>query len=742
MRMVYSLNDLNWRFARLESPDTALPGDSSPEWQPVCLPHVWNKEDASQAGCCVYTASFGMDQHQLERLHFIEFEAAAGVCRVALNGQLLGEHRGGYSTFRFQMDEALAEGNNTLTVWADNTRYSDINPLTGDFDNYGGIYRSVKMIETGEDHFDLLYYGTCGLILDASADGTVTVSPHIVGGEGAVVRYTILDGERIAASQEGPALPEQTARLQVEHPRLWDGQADPHCYTFRAELEKNSQVCDAVELTFGFRSISISAQEGFALNGRHLRLNGVAKHQDWEGAGCAPTNAQLDQDMAIIRELGANAVRLSHYQHPQYFYDLCDREGLVVWAEIPMLAMPDGNDGILENAKSQLTELVLQNRHHPSICFWGVQNEIAMMGESLEMYDKVAQLNALVKQLDPSRLTTAANLYCVKNNSQLNFIPDCIGYNLYYGWYYGEMTDYAGFVEKFRQDNPGVALGFSEYGVDCNLAYHSATPKRKDYTEEYQALYHETVYPQMLAEPAVWGSFVWNLFDFGSSIRDEGGTKGRNCKGLVTWDRKTKKDAFYYYKAMWAKEPFVYLAGRRFAKRSGEVTEIKVYSNCPEVQLTVNGQPLPPQQGQAVFRFAVSLDAPTLEIKVEASGCADSITIQHVDQPEPSYIYVDPNPEIDVKNWFTMQQSEEDLFPEGRFSIMNPIGEILDNPRAYALLEEALPAIAHDERSRKYRSMGLIRAINRMPQKPDEAFLQELNRKFNEIPKETQEAQP
>lgn len=740
MRMFYSLNDLNWRFVRLDRPDAALPGPDEEAWQPVQLPHVWNQKDASQTACCVYQASFGMDGHQLEQEHFIELEGVAGVCRVVLNGRTLGEHRGGYSTFRFSMDEALEVGTNLLTVYADNTRYPDINPLTGDFDNYGGIYRDVKMIETGPVHFDLLYYGTCGLVLDAAADGTVTVSPRIVGGEGASVQYTVLDDGKIAARLESPALSGQPVQLRVMNPRLWNGQADPHCYTLRAELQKDGQTCDCVELTFGFRSVSISAKEGFSLNGRHLRLNGVAKHQDREGAGCAPTHAQLEEDMAIIRELGANAVRLSHYQHPQYFYDLCDREGLVVWAEIPMLAMPDGNDGILENAKSQLTELILQNRHHPSICFWGIQNEIAMMGESLEMYAKVEELNGLAKRLDPSRLTTAANLYCVKNNSQLNFIPDCIGYNLYYGWYYGEMTDYAGFIEKFRQDNPGVALGFSEYGVDCNLAYHSSTPRRKDYSEEYQALYHETVYPQMLAEPAVWGSFVWNLFDFGSSIRDEGGTKGRNCKGLVTWDRKTKKDAFYYYKAMWSKEPFVYIAGRRFAKRSGETTEIKVYSNCPEVRLTVNGNQLPPQQGQAVFRFAVPLDAPELEIKAEAGSCADRIVIQHADQPEPSYIYIDPNPEIDVKNWFTMQQSEEDLFPEDRFSIMDPIGEILDNPRAYALLEEALPAIAHDERSRKYRSMGLIRAINRMPQKPEEAFLQELNRKFNEIPKQTQEA--
>ena len=603
MRTTYSLNALNWRFARLESPGAPLPEPESKVWQDVTLPHVWNKDDPAQAGCCVYQASFGMDERQLQKRHFIEFEAVAGVCQVVLNGRLLGEHRGGYSAFRFGLDSALQSGANTLTVLADNTRYSDINPLTGDFDNYGGIYRDVKLIEVEETHFDLLYYGTCGLLVDAAAGGAVTVEPHIVGGEGAAARYTVLDSGQAVAVCEAPAVSGRTVTLQVETPHLWDGKADPHCYTLRAELLREGKVCDAVELRFGFRSIGMDAARGFSLNGEHLRLNGVAKHQDRQGMGNAPTRAQLDEDMAILKELGANAVRLSHYQHPQYFYDLCDQEGLVVWAEIPMLAMPDGNDGAFENAKSQLTELILQNKHHPSICFWGIQNEIAMMGESLEMYDKVAQLNSLAKQLDPARLTTAANLYCVKNNSQLNFISDCIGYNLYYGWYYGEMGDYAGFIRKFRADNPGVALGFSEYGVDCNLAFHSAAPKRKDYSEEYQALYHETVYPQLTAEPAVWGSFVWNLFDFGSSIRDEGGVKGRNSKGLVTWDRQTKKDAFYYYKAQWSQEPFVHITGRRFAKRSGESTIVKVYSNCPDVTLTVP-ENLP--QSLATLPFALA----------------------------------------------------------------------------------------------------------------------------------------
>lgn len=703
----------------------------------VIVPHVWNKDDASQEGCRLYTTHLTWSGTP-EAKAFLSFDAVGGAARVWVNGKFVGEHRGGFACFRFDVSDALATGENTVTVTADNTRYDDINPLMGDFNNYGGIYRPVSLITTGPAHFDLLHHGDSGLELTAKVEdgvGVLTAIAHVVSANAASVEYTLLDGDTVAAQFTAPA-DCKAVTLKVEHPHLWNGLADPYLYTCRARLLVDGMCVDEVALSCGFRTIELTADEGIFLNGQHIHLNGVAKHQDREGMGCAPTEEQLDEDMALILEIGANAVRLSHYQHPQYFYDLCDKSGLLVWAEIPMLSMPDGNNGVVDNAAQQLTELITQNKHHPSIYCWGVQNEIAMMGESLEMYRKTAELDKLVRTLDPSRLSACANLYCVKNNSQLNFITDLVGYNIYYGWYYGELGDYAPFFERFRADNPQVPLGVSEYGVDCSTNYHNDAPQRKDYSEEFQALYHETVYPQIAARADLWGSYVWNMFDFGSAIRNEGGVKGKNCKGLVTFDRKIKKDAFYYYKAWWSKEPFVYIAGRRYTKRCADTMTVKVYSNQPSVTLKVNGQEYSTLTGERVFEFEnVPMTEGDTILLAAAGGCTDRITLTHVTEPEKSYVFVDPNPEINVKNWFTMGQSEDDLFPEGRFSVMDDIGELRANAAAWTLLEQETPQITGDERAKKMTAMPLLRIINRMGGVFSEDFVKELNKKLGQIRK-------
>lgn len=727
----------NWKFYEHVTFEGDIPrcGRGARE---VTVPHVWNKEDAAQEGCRLYTTQLTWAGTPEARA-FLSFDAVGGAARVWVNGKFIGEHRGGYACFRFDVTGTLEAGENTVAVAADNTRYNDINPLMGDFNNYGGIYRPVSLITTGPAHFDLLHDGDSGLELTAKVEdgaGMLTALARVAGAEsGAKVQYTLLDGDTVAAAITAPADGEPVM-LRVEHPHLWDGQTDPHLYTCRARLLVEGECVDEVALPCGFCTIEMTADKGLLLNGKYIRINGVAKHQDREGVGCAPTEEQLDEDLALILETGANSVRLSHYQHPQYFYDLCDKHGLLVWAEIPMLSMPDGNDGVVKNAAQQLTELIAQNRHHPSIYCWGIQNEIAMMGESIEMYRKTAELDKLVRKLDPGRLSACANLYCVKNSSQLNFITDMVGYNIYYGWYYGELGDYTPFFEKFRADNPQVPLGVSEYGVDCSTGYHNDDPKRKDYSEEFQALYHETVYPQIAARSDLWGSYVWNMFDFGSAIRDEGGVKGKNCKGLVTFDRKIKKDAFYYYKSWWSKEPFVYITGRRYAKRRGETVNIKVYSNQSTIMLAVNGQAFASQTGERVFVFEnVPLAEGDTVFSAAAGDCTDEITLTRVAEPEKSYIFVDPNPEINVKNWFTMGQSEDDLFPEGRFSIMDDIGDLRANAEAWALLERETPQITGDERAKKMTTMPLLRIINRMGGVFSEDFVKELNRKLGQIKK-------
>lgn len=730
----YHLFNQNWGFIRLEHAADRIPTVPEGTWETVTIPHVWNQSDALQCGCCVYRTSFHVDKKQ-ENSYFLEFEAVAGVCRVFVNGTFLGEHRGGYSCFRFQADLALKDGENLLEVIADNTRYDDINPLTGDFNNYGGIYRNVSLIETKACHFDLLYHGTCGMELDAEGDGGVRLKARTVGTDSrAVIRYIITGGDT-SLVEEVPA-DENVIKLAVEHPHLWNGICDPFCYHCRAELWSEGQMCDAIELTFGFRAIELNPQKGFFLNGIHLNINGVAKHQDWQGMGNAPTCRQLDEDMELILDLGANAVRLSHYQHPQYTYDLCDRQGLVVWAEIPLLSLPDGNEGIARNAEQQLTELILQNKHHPSICFWGLQNEIAIFGESLDMYANIEQLHALVKRLDSNRLSAAANLYCVKNNSQLNFITDMVGYNSYYGWYYGEMADYTGFLQQFHRENPDVALGISEYGVDCSLTLHSDSPKCKDYSEEFQALYHETVYPQLEADEALWGTFVWNMFDFGSANRNEGGHRGVNRKGLVTWDRKTKKDSYYYYQASWSEKPVLYMTGKRFRRRTGDFTQVKVYSNCNQVTLWVNNSVFASLEGNRVFVFEqVPLGQGQTLIRAEAEGMEDQMVLQRVCEPELSYIYVDPNPAINVKNWFTLEAGKDDLFPQSRFSLMDSVGEIFDSPEAYEVLKGIFPQITEDENVKSRRGDTLLRFINRKSRDFEEGEVKKLNAELNKIAK-------
>lgn len=732
MKKILAINE-GWHFLQLESPAQTPPALPPKNMQPVDLPHIWNREQPAASGCCLYQKEFAWDGGHKHL--FLAFDAVCGVARVFLNGVFLGEHRGSYSRFVLDATEVVRPGN-LLQVLADNTRVEDVNPLQGDFTYWGGISRGVSLIAADEAHFDLLHHGALGLeILQAGADGVLHVNARVCGGTGGSVEYTVEDdrGDVQARCLRPADAPE--AAISLPNPRLWQGQADPYLYRCTARLRLGEEICDEISLPFGFRSAAIDPEKGFLLNGQPLRLHGVARHNDCESGGGAPSEQQIQEDFALIREIGANAVRLSHYQHPQAVYDLCDQQGLVVWAEIPMLSMPQGNEGVVENACSQLTELILQNRHHPSICLWGVQNEIAMMGESLEMYANVKKLNALAHQLDSTRPTTSANLYSVKNASQLNFITDAVGYNIYFGWYYGEMKDYGEFFRKFHADNPSVPLCVSEYGVDCNPAYHSEAPECKDYTEEFQCLFHENAYAAIRADKQLWGSFVWNMFDFSSAIRDEGGIKARNCKGLVSYDRTLKKDAFYYYKACWSSEPFVHIAGRRFADRCGETTTIKVYSNQPRVSLRVNGQLFSILDGKTTFAFKhVPLSEHTL-IEAFAGSLLDRISLCRVAQPNPAYTYPKKGQGNRVTNWFRQQKAQVELFPEGRYSISDKIGDLLANPETAAILERELPAIVNNPRARSMGGMTLLRILDYNAESVSQQQALDVNALLNQIQK-------
>ncbi|MCQ2983199.1 MAG: hypothetical protein MJ178_10640 [Treponemataceae bacterium] len=716
------------------APET-LPALDAAAAQTVSIPDVWNKDEPAKTGYVPYATTFTVDAVTADTRVYVECDAVFGAAQVFVNGQFAGTHRGGYSRFRVDVTRFCKAGSNDLVITADNHRYDDINALGGDFSNYGGMYRPVSILVAEGPHFNQLHYGTSGVDITTYAEGRIEADIWLTGSTGSESVLLILrDKDETVAEFDIPVTEADEdgclcADIEIENPHLWNGKKDPYLYELSVLITAGDHILDQTTAKIGFRDIKLTADKGLFLNGEHLRINGVAKHQDYEGVGPGTTSEHLHRDMELIKEIGANGIRLSHYQHPDEMYDLCDEEGMLVWAEIPLLMLPDDNDGVFENAKEQLKELIYQNRHHPAIFCWGIQNEIALMGETSQQYEKIPVLNTLAKELDPSRPTACANLNQVLNDSPLNKMTDMVGYNLYYGWYYGEMPDYRQFFEKFHAENPSVPLGISEYGVDCSLTWHSATPKRKDYTEEYQTLFHKTVYPIMEAQDFLWGTFIWNMFDFGSAIRNEGGVKGKNCKGLVTWDRQTRKDAFYYYKAAWSEEPFVHIAENRFAKRSGDAMTITVLSNQPTVALTVNGTAYASQNGCRVFTFEnVPLpETGLLAVTATAGNCTDSATFEKVAEPCKDYIYVDPNPSIDVSNWF---------IPQDRYSILDTMDVLHENPACWAVLEEMVPEITNDPRQQKPSRMQLLQILNWMRAVYKEDHVKKLNEKLGTIAKQ------
>ena len=709
---------------------TQVPEHSS--WEMVDLPHIWNVEKPTEAGPRLYEKELILEQPGQDRQYVVAFGGVFGFCRVFLNGEPVGEHKGGYARFCVDLTPYARHGSNTLTVFTDNTVMTDISPLSGDFAKYGGIYRETELICLGKTHFDTQYYGSCGVLVDTKSDGTTQIRTLVCGGEKASLRYTITDADGIVVAQQETK--DRDITLKVEQVNLWNGKKNPYLYTFLAELVEDGQTVDEVCLHIGYREIQMTADKGFFLNGEHVTICGVAKHQDREGCGPAATRDNLDEDMSLIREIGANAIRLSHYQHPQYFYDLCDREGMLVWAEIPMLSMPDHNPLVMENARQQIYELLMQNRHHPSIVFWGVQNEVAIMGETLGMTQRVRELNTLVKTLKPDALTASANEYTVKPRSELNQITDIQGYNLYYGWYYGEFEDLGTFFDSFHKTLPKVPIGISEYGVDSNIRLHQSNPKRQDYSEEYQNLFHEHAYPIIREREWVWGSFVWNMFEFSSPHRGFEPLYGLNRKGLVTFDRKTKKDAFYFYKAWWSDQPFVHLCGKRYEKRAEETTQIKVYSNQGRVSLEVNGQFIGSLSGSKVFCFDnVPLHPGKNTVAARSGSLMDEMVILRVEEPEKSYAYIDPNPGFQVRDWVTGGTKSEDLFPEGKCSVLDEMRELSRIPEAWELLQKEVPDLAGQRSQNSGNS--LLRMINRVSSKFTEDFVKDLNKKLNAIDK-------
>lgn len=703
MRKIFNMNQ-NWQFIQK---DVGLPSEFPTDWLKIDLPHTWNAVDGHDGngsydkGRYWYAKSFATPKQAFggDRI-FVEVLAAGQQATVYVNGTEVTYHEGGYSAFRADITKLCKEdGNNLLVIACSNEYKENVYPQSADFTFYGGLYRGVNLISVPETHFDLEYYGGPGI--------QVTAAPCECGGaefeivtyvknadENFTVQYSIQDamGNEVGAACR-PAN-DTKVKIYVPDAKKWEIDT-PYLYRVTAVLQRRNEEFDEIFTQAGVRSFSCDPNKGFIINGVQTPLRGVSRHQDQLYKGNALTREDHYKDARIIKELGANTIRLAHYQHSQDFYDACDELGFVVWAEIPFISVMNKDPEAHQNCISQLRELIIQNYNHPSICFWGISNEILIGGISEQLVENHKELNKLAKELDPTRLTTIAHVSMTPVESPMHHITDVISYNHYFGWYGGKMEDNGPWLDMFHAKHPNLCLGVSEYGCEGIVTYHGPNPACKDYSEEYQALYHEHMAKVFEERPWIWSTHVWNMFDFGCAARDEGGVSGRNNKGLVTMDRKTKKDSYYIYKAYWNKEPMVHVCGRRYAQRAGEITEIRVYSNQPEVILYLNGKKAGELSADKVFVFHVALQDGQNTVLAVAGDVKDCITLEKVEKEPEIYVLPEVNERVEgVANWFKtvgdLDLSAPMEFPDGMYSIKDTIGDIAKNPEALKIVQDAV----------------------------------------------------
>ena len=642
----------------------------------VNLPHTWNATDGQDGGndyfrgSCIYKKTISKTMVEGEEI-YLEICGANSSADVYLNGKALAHHDGGYSTWRVNITDELGEGEAELAIHVNNAPNDFVYPQMADFTFYGGLYRNVNLIGVASTHFDLDYYGAPGIkvtpeIAGSNANVEIEVYAKALA-DGDVVRYTVFDkgGNTVATVDSA----DTKVNIEIENVTLWNARKNPYLYTATAEIVRGGEIVDNVKTRFGCRTFKIDPERGFILNGEEYPLRGVSRHQDRLGIGNALLPEHHKEDIDLILEVGATTIRLAHYQHDQYFYDLCDETGLVIWAEIPYISkhMPGGR----ENTVNQMKELISQNYNHASIVVWGLSNEISIAGADADLIENHNILNDLCHEMDKTRLTTVACVSMAKMDDPYVHISDVVSYNHYFGWYGGDTSMNGPWFDKFHEKYPEKPIGISEYGCEA-LNWHTSDPKQGDYTEEYQAYYHEELIKQLFSRPYIWATHVWNMFDFGADARAEGGENGQNHKGLITMDRKYKKDAFYAYKAWLSSDPFVHLCGKRYIDRVEDVTKVTVYSNLPEVELYVNGELLEKQTSDNhFFYFNVKNEGETL-IVAKAGEFTDEGTIRKVDSMNMDYVLVEKGA---VLNWFDV------VAPEGRYSLNDKLGDIMKSLR-------------------------------------------------------------
>ena len=704
MRNVININD-GWKFIRQDvgSAPAVLPAD----WEDVTLPHTWNAVDGMDGngsyyrGTCWYARSFETPCQPLKGGRvYVEVGAAGQQADVYVNSTKVTRHEGGYAKFRADITDLCREdGENLLVIACSNENMSRVYPQSADFTFYGGLYRGVNLISVPAAHFDLDCLGGPGLKVTpkpTECGGAIfEIESWVTGGdENFTVLYSIRDAEGHEVAGGCRPCDDAAIKLFVPDAHLWSVD-EPYLYTVTATLQRRNEAYDEVSCRSGVRSFSCEPDKGFILNGVATPLRGVSRHQDMLYKGNALTREDHYNDARIIKELGANTIRLAHYQHSEDFYDACDELGFIIWAEIPFISVMNEDPEAHQNCISQMKELITQAYNHPCICFWGISNEILIGGISQKLVDNHHELNDLVKKMDPTRLTTIAHVSGTPVNGPMHRITDVESYNHYFGWYGGKIEDNAPWVDKFHAENPDICLGLSEYGCEGIITYHGPNPQCKDYSEEYQAIYHEAMAQMIEERPWLWATHVWNMFDFGCAARQEGGVGGRNNKGLVTMDRKTRKDSFYVYQAYWAKKPMIHIAGRRYAQRAGETTTVKVYSNQDTVTLYLNGKIAGVQTAHRVFKFDVALAEGQNILVAKAGDVVDSITLEKVEKEPSVYVLPEFNERQEgVANWFktvgTMDLEAPMEFPEGYYSIKDNIETLFGNEEAGEIIRKAV----------------------------------------------------
>jgi len=637
-----------WRFIKNDVPGAEQENFNDSSWAVISMPHTWNAFDGQDGGDDYYRGPgfyrrhFSIDPGEVGRQSFIHFNGANTVTDVWVNGVYLGQHRGGFGMFRFEMTSvARVGGDNVLAVRVSNAAFPDVAPLTADFTFFGGIYRGVHVLTVDPVHVLMGNYASPGVFFTPSnvtaTSATLALRGEIYNGDTVArdidVQTTVVGADQTVLTvlgttvrADGQSVVPVNVQTSVANPRLWQGRADPYLYTTYTVVSTGGQARDMVVQPLGFRSFRVDADQGFFLNENYLDLHGINRHQDLLDHGWATSWDDDDRDFNLISEIGATAVRLCHYQHNQHVYDLTDRLGFVVWAEIPNIDSVNTTPEYLATTQSQLLELIRQNYNHPSIFFWSVGNELGTVPDPTST---VQSLNALAKAEDPSRLTTLATFSGIDGVTLRN-TTDVIGYNVYAGWYFGSLSDVPGYIDGLHQSLPGRPLCISEYGAGASVRQHQSPPSQPDpggpfHPEEWQSIFHETYWRAMKTRRYLWGKFVWNMFDFAVDNRNEGDTPGRNDKGLVTYDRATRKDAFYWYKANWSSQPTVYITDRRYNPRPGGNITARVYSSFSQIELKVNGVSQGVQTSDDhLFSFNITL-TPGTTTSVEACGNGGSV---------------------------------------------------------------------------------------------------------------------